>query len=82
MTVWDTPAGIGASLEHTDRWQMDTQISKIKDSFRYKFHTFLVNIFLLGFFILGFVIFKKQNFDIVLKPVAFQGTFNDIMCLL
>ena len=28
------------------------------------------------------MIFKKQNFDIVLKPVAFQETFNAIMGLL
>ena len=49
MIFWDTPAGIGPSLRHTDRWQMDRQTSKLKESFRYKFHTFLVNIYLLGF---------------------------------
>ena len=65
MTFCDTPAGIGPSLRHTDRWQMDRQTSKLKESFRYKFHTFLVNIYLLGF-----MVNKKQNFDIVLKPVS------------
>ena len=70
MTFCDTPAGIGPSLRHTDRWQTDRQTSKLKESFRYKFHTFLVNIYLLGFFTLGFMVNKKQNFDIVLKPVS------------